>query len=259
MALPTEYPIAAALDLVPGHEASSRVGQSDDIDTGFMLLSNVTSSVAPVNWPAAAQRMQVISSDANDDGSPAGTGANEVEITYLTSPTNSQEPFKEKKEIVVMNGVAAVTTQATDIFRINRFRVSKVGAGLFAAGNISLQSVGGATTFERIDIGTNVNRTCVHFVPKGHGCQFNGYTLGCSSGGGVIFVVEQTFLDPSNNDVNFGVSQIELVNQAIHVRLSAPFVIKNTVGKVMFFGIVCKGRSVNQTASGAIHFIHFIL
>lgn len=257
MALPTEYPIAVALNLIPGHEIGSRVGQSDDIDTGFMLLSNITSSAAPVNWPAVAQQMQVVSSNANDTG--AGTGAQQVEITYLTSPTNSQEPFKKKTEIVTLNGVGAVSTVATDIFRIDRFRVSKVGTGLFAAGNISLQSVGGATTFERIDIGTNVNRTCVHFVPKGFGCQLNGYTIGCSSGNGVIFILEETELDPSNNDVTLGQTQIELLNQGIHVRLTAPHVIKNIPGKIMFFAMVVKGRIVNQTASGSIHYIDFPL
>lgn len=259
MALPTEYPIVVALDLIPGHVIGSRVGQSDDIDTGFMLLSNVTSSAIPTNWPAVAQQMQVVSSSAADDGSPVGTGANEVEITYLTSPTNSQEPFKKKTEIVVLNGVAAVTTHATDIFRIDRFRVSKVGTGHFAVGNISLQSVGGATTFERIDIGTNVNRTCVHFVPKEFGCQLNGYTIGCSSGAGVIFILEETELDPSNNDVSLGQTQIELINQGIHIRLTAPHVIKNIIGKIMFFAIVVKGRVVNQMASGSIHYIDFPL
>lgn len=254
--LPNEFLILASIQStsLPGTEQGSRVAQLDNIGTAaFVPFSNVQ----PYSFPASPIQMQVVSSSASDTA--AGTGAQQVEITYLTSPLNSQEPFKKKKEIVTLNGVAAVNTLATDIFRIDRFRVSRVGVTQFSAGNIFLQTVGGATIFERIDVGTNVFRTAVHFVPKGMGSLFTEFNAGVTTSGGVIFIIEETELDPSGNAVVLAQHQVEFANGSIHQIFDAPHAILNTLGKEMFFVLVVKGRAANQQASGSFKFVDFPL
>jgi hypothetical protein len=254
--LPQEYPFQAALGIVPGHQQGSRVAQLDNIGTAaFVVFSNNQ----PYIPPAAPQQMQVISSSANDDGSPAGTGAHQVEITYLTISTNSQEPFKKKTEIVTLNGLAAVNTVNTDIYRIDRFRVSKVGAGQSAAGNILLQSVGGATTFERIDAGTNVFRSLIHWIPKGFGCVVTDYEVGVTTTGGVIFILEEIEVDPSGNAVAVGQNQVEFANGSHSHIFVSPHATLNPNGRELAFFITVKGRAANQQASGSFNFIDFPL
>lgn len=249
------YFTSAALDDIPGTSSGSRVGSNDNIPSSvFILLSNVTSSTNPTNFPATSQQMQIVSTSASDTG--GGTGAQQVEITYLTTPAAG---FKRKTEIVTMAGLTVVATVATDIYRIERFRVSRVGTSLFALGNISLQNTLGTITFERIDALTNVNRTAVHWVPQGYQCIITDITIGCSTAGGVIFILEETELDSSNNPVTLAQNQLEMSNQSVHINLSTPHVINNSVGKEMFFALVTKGRASNQQASGSFSFIDILL
>lgn len=251
--VPREFYINVPLNLIPGAVRDSKVGSNDNIPSStFILLSNVTSAAFPINFPASPIQMQVVSSSASDTG--AGIGAQQVTIRYLRSPT-SIFGFTENTEIVTLNGVTPVNTVNTDIYRINEFIVSRVGTGLFSAGNISLQSVGGATTFERIDAGTNRHRTAIHFVPNKFQCLLVSSIIGCSTAGGTIFILEETREDLSGNVVTSGSVQTELSNNTVFNGFPSPFVIQNPNNKEKFFAIVVKGRASNQTASATFSYI----
>ena len=205
-----DFPTLVSLGLITGSSSGSKVGSNTSIPAStFILLSNVTSAASPVNFPAAPQQMQIVSSSASDTA--AGTGAQQVKLTYLRSPT-SPAGFTVNTEFILTNGLTPVLTVNTDIYRVEKLEVSRAGAGLFAAGNVSLQSVGGATTFERIDAGQNINRTCIHFVPKGFKSTLFSVMIGASTAAGVIFIVEQSFPYQGNNIVTHGVNQLELGN-----------------------------------------------
>lgn len=237
--------------LAPGSMAGHRVGVNNNIPSStFILLSNVTSAASPINFPAAAQQMQVVSTSASDTA--AGTGAQQVEITYLTTPAAG---FQKKTEIVTLNGATPVLTVNTDIFRIDRFRVSRVGSGLFAVGNVKLQSVGGATTFDQVDAGTNVFRTAIHYVPKGVRTVVTDITIGASTAGGVIFIFEVSESDASGNVVTLGQGQIEVANQGLPIQKKIPYTVDNPNGLLMFVAIVVKGRAANQSAGSSFDFV----
>ena len=129
---------------VAGHTPWSKIGYNGDVGTTEEDLWTVGGSYV---FPAAAIQMQVVSSSANDDGAPLGTGVQTVRIYYLDAA------YVSKTTTVTLNGVAAVNTTATDIFRVQGFRVATAGSGGKAAGNILLQAVGGGVTYSQIATG----------------------------------------------------------------------------------------------------------
>ena len=89
----------------------------------------------------------------------ATTGAQAIRFEYLTNA------YAEKSEIVLLNGTNAVTTVNTDIYRINSFRTIAAGSNYKAVGNLSLQSVGGGTTYSYITAGYTRARNVQYTVP----------------------------------------------------------------------------------------------
>lgn len=251
-----DYFTSAALGNIPGAIKGTRVGRNLAIPSSLsMILSNNASVTNPIPIPAVPQQMRVISTSAND--TVAGIGIQQVAIEYLTAP-----PISIKKvEYVNMNGVAAVNTINTDIFRIDRFRANRVGAGLFSQGDISLQSVGGATTFEKIDVGDNVFRNAIHFVPKGFKSILTDLILGCVTAGGILYslLVFEEFADttiPTTfNPVLIAQREFDLVSGAISVPLQQPITVFNTTGNSLGFVIIVRGKSSNQMGSGSFAFI----
>jgi hypothetical protein len=255
--LPTEFDTDVAMGLIAGAVADSKVGENNAIpSTPFIVLSNVTSAAFPVNVPAAPMQMQVVSNAAADTG--AGTGAQQVTIKYLTQST-SVFKFTEFTETITLNGVTPVNTVATNIYRINDFWVSRAGVTSFSAGNISLQSVGGATTFERIDAGTNRHRSALHWVPNGMMTHVKGLKFSVSTNGGVLFILEQTKENAAGNVVPLGIEQIEIANGSTVMPLSLPHVLMNPNNKEHAIVIVVKGRASNQSASGTFQFIDMLI
>lgn len=109
--------------------------------------------------PAGGIQMSIVSSSAND--TLAGTGSQKVHIHYLDNL------YAVHEEIINLNGVTPVNTVATNILRINALHVSQTGTSGVSAGNISLTSVGGATTYGYIEAGYNTARQAIYTVPAG--------------------------------------------------------------------------------------------
>jgi len=130
-------------------------------------------------FPTAAAypaEMEIASDSADDDGTDAsGTGAQSVTIGYLTTAG------VQKSETVLTNGTAAVATTATDIWRINSFRVETAGTGLAAAGKIQLREIDNAPVFSAITTGQTRARNMVYTVPAGYGLYINDIQIASSA------------------------------------------------------------------------------
>lgn len=255
--LPNQFYALASLRTIPGVQEFHKVGFNDIIpSTSFILLSNVTSAASLINFPASPMQMQVVSTSINDTA--AGTGAQQVLIDYLTSPA-SASGFKRFTEIVTTNGVTPVLTVATNIYRIERFRVSRAGATLTSQGDISLQTVGGATTFEKIQAKSNVNRTLIHFIPNGFQSIITDAMVGTTTAGGVRFIIEAPEDDGSGNIVHFGSKEVGFANGSFQRSFNTPIRATNPNNKEMFFAIVVTGFAANQAASGSMGCIDILL
>lgn len=252
------YPILVARQLISNHIAHTRRSRSENIPfSTTIIFSNVTSSSFPNNQPSTAQQMQLVSSSALDV--VAGIGAQQVEITYLTSPTNPTEPFKKKTEIVTMNGTTPVPTLAIDIFRIDYVRVSRAGSAGVAIGAVRLQSVGGATTFEQINAGSLDSASLTHYVEKGFGSIITDFTFGCTTTAGTVYSIVATEIDSSGNHVGDIKFQSEIADGALSNNLVTPIITRNPDGKETFFIGTANGRASNQLGSGSFNFIDFPL
>lgn len=254
------YPIAASLGLISGAITGSRTGVNDNVPfANAIILSNATSVTFPSNQPVAAQQMQVVSTSANDVA--AGIGVQQVTITYLTAPfpINIIEPFKKKTETITMTGLAPVLTNATDIYRIDRFVPTRVGSTGVATGAISLQNTLGTITYERIDAGRTNANTAAHYVEKGFGTLITGLNFGCTTTGGTILFLIMSESDPLGNRVGVGQLTVELASTSIVREFITPKITTNSDGREVFVIMAVRGRAANQATSGSFDFIDFLL
>jgi len=140
---------------ISGHTPWSKIGYNPSIGISEEAIWEVGGEYV---WPTGEMRMEVASSSANDD--MGSTGVEKVIINYLDST------FTEKSEIVEMDGLNAVPTVATDIFRVNSFRAYQVGTGGGAADNIDLRHITNTPIYSRIVKGYTRSRNVIYTVPK---------------------------------------------------------------------------------------------
>lgn len=99
---------------------------------------------------------------ANDaTGAVAGPGARTVIVYYL------DDTYAEKTETITLNGVNTVNTTATDIFRIQGYRVASAGATGYAVGTVTLKNTGASVTYSQIVAGFTRARNITYTVPYG--------------------------------------------------------------------------------------------
>lgn len=103
-----------------------------------------------------------------------GTGIAVVETHTLDAN------FVEQTQFVVMNGVSAVAMSGTHI-RLNNVHAMYKGSGSGAAGDITVQSVGGGVIYGKISTGMNISLQCHYTVPAGKVGFITGWLGGISS------------------------------------------------------------------------------
>ena len=176
--------------------AGSVVGRIAGVSSGTFTTVRQTTYVEQTT---NAQR-SIVSANAND--SAAGTGARQVQITYLSA--TGEGPFTET---VTLNGTTAVNTVATNICFIERMDVVAVGSGGSNAGAINLYTGTGATGVIFAAIGTGAvatgtgdNQTFYahHYVPIDFTVQGYYVSVGIiASAGGGSSVTVLRYRDPT--------------------------------------------------------------
>lgn len=149
------YLFSIAEGNLEGHELWTKNGYNGALTTSEEALWAVSATYV---FPTAAMQMEVVSSSANDTSN--GTGARTVRISYLDAT------FTEKYEDITLNGATAVPTVATDIYRVNNFRVRTTGTGLVNAGDIDIRHLDNTPIYSRIATGINRAINCIFTVPK---------------------------------------------------------------------------------------------
>ncbi len=170
-------------------------------------------------WPTGATTMTVESTD-NADDKTGGAGAQELTLYYLTTG------FIEKSKTVALDGTTPVEI-ATDIYRINYTRVTKVGANKKPTGEIKI--MGGATQYSGIRIGKNRASQLIYTVPYGKVVYINQIAFGASAvtvNKVVSFYTRATFDDRSKTVLEPGFfqdySEIVLYNASMDRTLDPP-------------------------------------
>lgn len=157
---------------VPGQKSFVIPGRKDSVSSDVIDdLSQIPGTTVVPN-PGGIQ-LEAVSDDTDDDGSPAGTGGQILQIYYLDTSG------VEQTENITLNGTTPVSTVATDIDKIQWMAIITVGSNTTAVGNISLQTVGGGIVYEYIQAGGNQSLTGRIHVPTAK----KGYIMGWHASG----------------------------------------------------------------------------
>lgn len=169
---------------IPGHSSFGKNGVNSDVGTSWETVWGASTNYV---FPTSAMQMEVVSSNNVADFFLGGTGAKQVYIKYLKAD------YTEATEYINLSGTTAVSTVATDIYRINNFRVNSVGSGGGNVGNLTIRGIGGGATYGYIPVGENRAQSSIYTVPKDYTLYITG--IGFSSVGNKImrFTSEATY------------------------------------------------------------------
>jgi hypothetical protein len=147
--------------LVQPHADNATLG------TAIESINNTNAtSVYPV---IAGADIDIVSADSNDDGSPAGTGAQTVRVTYL------DDDFNQAYQDVTMNGTTEVELTEQNITFIQKAEIIATGTGLASAGAITIADVTGGGVHALIDAGSKESGNAHWMIPAGHTGYIHGF------------------------------------------------------------------------------------
>lgn len=179
---------------------------------------------ASINWPASAMQMSISSASVNDDGNPAGTGAQKVKIFYLDSD------WAEQSEEVTLDGTNWVDTVATNILRVNLITTS---LGTVAAGAITLaDKATRAINYARISQGYTQGRAFRYSVPAGKTLFITEFVLSASdltATKGIRFILRSTYSSdlgntmPGSDVLMYPYQEVVLSNSTLVRQVTIPF------------------------------------
>ena len=135
-------------------------------------------------------QMSIVSTSANDDGSPVGTGIRTMDIHYLDANLVPQV------ENITLNGLTPVLTVATNIRFIQCMHITTVGSLKAAAGVIT--ATNSAVIYSQIDAGSRRCSSTARMVPAGKRLFVAGATGGSISGtaaAGAVIKISATYFE----------------------------------------------------------------
>lgn len=178
-------------------------------------------------WIAAGGiALDVVSTSSAD--TLAGTGVQKVRVSYLDAD------YSEKSEVIDMAGQTPVPLTDTTILRVNGLRAVQVGSGGVAAGDITVEVVGGATVYRSIATGFTRGRGLTYTVPLGKTLYITSISVasGYTTAGKVVRWFARAQVDDSSPTVkiNFFQPFFEMITEdaSFHADFDMPTVIPAT-------------------------------
>lgn len=185
--LVNDYFTSIAEGLVVDHTPVDRLGFNGAVGTSSETVWNGSNAYV---FPTVAQQMELVSSSAQD--STNGTGARIVVITYL------DDTYTERTEEVSLNGTSVVSTNATNILRVNRLGVKTSGSTYSTVGTISLRNLADTPVYRYINAGYTISRDSIYTVPAGYTLFIKDFLIavgGLNAGNQVRVTLRATYDD----------------------------------------------------------------
>ena len=159
--------LATAANTVTNVTLVQPYADNTTIGTSFETICNTNAAqVFPV---IAGADIDIVSASTDDDGSPAGTGAQTVRVTYL------DDDFNQAYEDVTLNGTTEVELTEQNISFIQKAEITASGTGLASAGAITIADVTGGGVHAVIDAGSKESGNCTWKIPAGHTGYVHGF------------------------------------------------------------------------------------
>jgi hypothetical protein len=160
---PIDFGLQVQRGLHTGITFNNKFGRNAATVTGDAIWSASTAYVEP----ATAAQCNVVSTDADDDGSPAGAGARTILITGIGSN------YDIVSETVTLDGTNNVLT-ANSYWNIHRAYVVTAGSDSGAQGTITITSTAAGTpVIGNIAFGYNQTQSTVYMVPRNYTAYIN--------------------------------------------------------------------------------------
>lgn len=156
---PTEFKYEVAEGLRQGYETWNKWGYNADID--IASLETIWSSGGIFARMTSAETLNVVSTSTDDDGDPAGIGAQSVIIYGIDANHLPQT------EIVTLDGTTTVTTSNTWL-GVNRVALYLAGSNAVNVGDINIDATTAATRQAQIPAGEGSTQQALSFVPAKH-------------------------------------------------------------------------------------------
>ncbi len=175
-AMPYLFDIAEGL--VADHELFGAFGERQAVAvvaTGADVWGGTANAIPR---PAdAGEQLEIVSTSANDDGAPVGTGIRTVGVHYLDADGAEQD------ETVTLNGTTPVALTETNVRFVNDLHAATVGSTGAAVGAITLYKQGAAATvYSQITAGSTMQLSTQKMVPAGKTMYLTQWTATSTSG-----------------------------------------------------------------------------
>ena len=142
-------------------------GNNDTVGTTYELITNLDAS--PTQLGTSGDGIEVVGSSTDDDGSPAGTGAQTVKVKGLDTS------FNIKEASMTLDGTTIVEQGDTTWTFINEAYITAAGTGLAAAGTLTFSNDAAGNNIGLIEAGDYGIRNCWWKVPAGHTGYVHGF------------------------------------------------------------------------------------
>lgn len=152
--------------------SENKFAANPSVGTSF---EDVWNNGGTLSYLSSAETMNIVSTDTNDDGDPAGTGARTLEIFGLDGN------YDLINETVTLNGTTNVTT-VNSYLRVHRMIVRTAGSGGGNAGVITATASSAGTVQANIDIGDNQTLKSQYTVPNGYYMAMVKIEASCAKG-----------------------------------------------------------------------------
>ena len=165
---PTDYKTEVALGRRQGATLWNKFGYNSDVDAGTDEV--VASWGGTFNPMTTARTLSIVSTSANDDGDPAGTGATGV-VVYGVDANRMEQTV-----VVTLNGTTPVVTTETRL-GVNRMSVFAAGSLDQNDGTITATATTDLTTQAQIPAGEGTSQQCIFFTQANHQALAEWLTL----------------------------------------------------------------------------------
>lgn len=245
---PTDFKYEVALGRRQGATTWNKFGYNGDIDIGTEV---VAAQGGTFTFLTTASTLTIVSSSADDDGNPVGTGANSLVIYGIDANRVAQT------EVVTMNGTTNVVT-ATTWLGINRVAIYLAGSTYTNVGNITITATTGGTTQAYVPAGKGTTQQLIFFTQADHQFLSDWLTLDAEklSGGTQPIVQFRGWVWSAVSNAKYEVFYftVNLSVETTHEYIpSQPFV----VGEKSVFWVEATTDQNNTVTSGRFSGIEF--
>jgi len=155
---PTKFEYEVALGRRQGATTWNLFGFNGDVDIGTEVLG---AQGGTFTFLTAASTLTIVSSSTDDDGSPAGTGANSLVIYGIDANRVSQI------EVITLNGTTPVVTTTTWL-GVNRAAIYLAGSTYNNVGNITITATTGGSVQAYIPATKGSTQQLIFFTQADH-------------------------------------------------------------------------------------------